>query len=390
LTNKSTYIAVRQIGLNLEAAMTSDRIHPLIAAALLAAAAIAAPASAQTPLPPPPAATAPAPAMDPAARKAVIEGAIATMNDKYVFPEKVPAIAQALRRKLSSGGFDAVTDPDAFADAVNAVIAPVAHDKHLHLAWSPEPLPPMGAGGEPDAAMIARHEAMMRRINWAIPKAEVLDGNIGYLKMDAFPRPQNAGPTLAAAMAFLQYTDALIFDLRDNGGGDPGMVAMAVSYLVPPETEINRFHGRGDAVDRQIWAYPYVPGGRWSTDKPVYVLTSSRTASGGEEFAYDIQQMKRGTIVGASTWGGANPGGFLPIDRHFGIFVPMGAAVNPISKTNWEGVGVKPDVAVDPAIALETARRMALEKLIAGATGQRAAELKALLQPPPPAAANPR
>jgi hypothetical protein len=328
--------------------------------------------------------------MDAAARKAVIEGAIARITDKYVFPDKTPAIAQALRRKLSSGGFDAVTDPHAFADAVNAVIEPVAHDKHLHLEWSPEPLPPMGAGGEPDAAMMARQQAMMRRINYAIPKAEVLPGNIGYLKMNLFARPQNAGPTLAAAMAFLQYTDAMIFDLRDNGGGDPGMVAMAVSYLVPPDTEINRFHERGKALDQQIWAFPYVPGGRWSTDKPVYVLTSNRTGSGAEEFAYDIQQMKRGTIVGGTTWGGANPGGFLPIDRHFAIFVPTGAAVNPISNTNWEGVGVKPDVAVDPAIALETARRLALEKLIAGATDERAMELKALLQPQPPPGAAPR
>ena len=119
------------------------------------------------------------------------------------------------------------------------------------------------------------------------------------------------------------------------------------------------------------------------------MLTSNRTASGGEEFAYDLQQMKRGTIVGGVTWGGANPGGLVPIDRHFAVFVPTGAAVNPISLTNWEGVGVKPDVAVDPAIALETARALALEKLIAGASGDRAAELKRLLTQQPPSGANP-
>jgi C-terminal processing protease CtpA/Prc len=230
---------------------------------------------------------------------------------------------------------------------------------------------------------------MVRRINYAIPKAEVLDGNIGYLKIDLFLRPQYAGPTVAAAMAFLQYSDALIFDLRDSGGGDPAMVAMVLSYVVPPHTEINRFHQRGGAADEQVWSLPYVPGGRWSTDKPVYVLTSGQTASGAEEFAYDLQQMKRGTIVGGATWGGANPGGVLPIDEHFAIFVPTGAAVNPISKTNWEGTGVKPDVAVSAAAALETARRLALEKLIAGATGARVEELKQLLQPRPPASPAP-
>jgi hypothetical protein len=365
--------------------MKPDRNRLFLAFTLVSAGVMASASNAQTP----PTAAAPAATIDSAGRKAVIEGVISRISASYVFPEKAPVIAKALRRKMSSGGFDSIADPKAFADSVNAVIASVAHDKHLGLSWSPEPLPPLGADGEPDAATIAIQQAMMRRLNFAIPKAEVLEGNIGYLKMNLFARAQNAGPTLAAAMAFLQYSDALIFDLRDNGGGDPGMVAMALSYLIPPETEINRFHQRGNPVDEQIWSLPYVPGGRWSTDKPVYVLTSGRTGSGAEEFAYDIQQMKRGTIVGGSTWGGANPGGFLPIDEHFGLFVPTGAAVNPISRTNWEGVGVKPDVAVDPAVALETARRLALEKLSAGATGDRALELQRLLEAQPAAGSKP-
>jgi hypothetical protein len=365
--------------------MRFDRIRFSLAAVLLSAGFMTMPLGAQTPPPAP----APAARIDSAERKAVVETAIARIEGAYVFPDRTRAIASALRRKLSSGGFDSIGDPNAFADSVNAVIQSVAHDKHLGLSWSPEPLPPLGAGGEPDPAMMAMQQAMMRRMNYAIPKAEVLDGNIGYLKMNLFARAQNAGPTLAAAMAFLQHSDAMIFDLRDNGGGDPGMVAMALSYLVPPQTEINRFHQRGKAVDEQVWSLPYVPGGRWSTDKPVYVLTSDRTASGAEEFAYDLQQMKRGTIIGGTTWGGANPGGFLPIDEHFAIFVPTGAAVNPISKTNWEGVGVKPDVAVDPAAALETARRMALEKLLAGATGDRAMQLRTLLQAVPAPVATP-
>jgi hypothetical protein len=365
--------------------MRLDRVVLLLAGVLAAPCVAAPPTGAQAS----PAPSASAPALDGAARKAVIEGAIAKIDARYVFPERAAAIAQALRRTLASGGFEAYGDPKAFADAVNRVLEPVAQDRHLRLFWSPEPLP-FGAGGGPDAAMMAEQQAMMRRRNYAIPRAEVLDGNIGYLKIDLFARPQNAGPTLAAAMAFLQYTDALVFDLRDNGGGDPAMVAMALSYLVPADTEINRFHQRGNPIDQQIWALPYVPGGRWSTDKPVYVLAGGRTASGAEEFAYDLQQMKRGTIVGAVTWGGANPGGMGAIDRHFALFVPTGAAVNPISGTNWEGVGVKPDVAVDPALALETAKRLALEKLLAGASGERARELKRLLQVPSGPAPAPR
>ena len=355
--------------------MTPARLR-LLAPLLVSIGVLAAPSIAQMPSPD----TAAVVPMDAAAKKSVIETAIKRIDANYVFPEKVPAIAKSLRQKLAAGPLAAASDPKTFVAAVNDAIEAVANDRHLRLRWSPRPLPPLDANGEPDAAQMAAMQAMMRRANYAMPRAEVLDGNIGYLKIDGFARPQNAGATLQAAMAFLQYTDALIFDLRDNGGGDPGTVAMALSYLVPPETKINEFHQRGQAVNDQIWSFPYVPGGRWSIDKPVYVLTSKRTASGGEEFAYDIQQMKRGTIVGASTWGGANPGGFFPIDDHFAIFVPVGAAVNPISKTNWEGIGVKPDVAVDPATALDTARRMALEKLASSATGERAEELRALLK----------
>ncbi|HEX5181696.1 MAG TPA: S41 family peptidase [Allosphingosinicella sp.] len=366
--------------------MELDRIGLLLVPALVSAGFACSPSRAQ----PPVAAPAAPPAFDAAARKALIEAAIARLDSDYVFPERVPAIARALRQRLSAGRFDALGDPKAFADAVNAVVEPVAHDRHMRLFWSRQPLPALDAGGEPDAAAIAQRQIMMRRINYGFRKVEVLEGNIGYLKFNFFARPRNVGPTLAAAMAFLQHTDALIFDLRDNGGGDPDMVAMMLSYVVPPDTEIDRIHRRDTPVDRQMWALPYVPGGPWSIDKPIYVLTSNETASGAEEFAYDLQQMKRARIVGGVTAGAANPGGFFPLDRHFALFVPTGAAVNPISRTNWEGVGVKPDVAVDPAIALETARRLALDALIAGATGERADALKALLQPPSPNAAGPR
>jgi len=330
----------------------------------------------------PPAASAPAARLDAAARKRVIDTAIAKMAESYVFPDKVPAITKALRTGLA-GKYRAISDPNAFAEAINADIESAANDRHLRLSWSADPLPPPPEPDKIDPAMLKQMSDIMARTNYAIPKVEVLDGNIGYLKIDGFMPAQEAGDTLAAAMAFLKNTDAMIIDLRDNGGGAPGTVAMAVSYFEPPRTLINSFHRRGNPVDDQMWTFPYVPGGRWSADKPVYVLTSKDTASGAEEFAYDLQQLKRGTVVGASTWGGANPGDFVPIDDHFALFLPSGAAVNPISKTNWEGVGVKPDVAVDPAAALDTARRLALQKLLEGANSERRSELQNLLSGKP-------
>jgi hypothetical protein len=344
---------------------------------LLASGAASAAPSGQAP---PASSPAPPPSVqiDAATRKKVIDAAVAKLTVSYIFPERVPAIAKALRGRLSSGAYDRLDDPKAFVDAVNADIQSAAHDKHMRIFWSERPLPPRDPKGQIDPAELARFQQMEAELNFRMPKVEVLAGNIGYLKMNAFDRPERAGPVFAAAMAFLAHTDAIIFDMRENGGGDPHMVSLAVSYLFPPDTLIITFHSRNEG-DQQMWSLPYVPGGRWSTDKPVYVLTSDKTASGGEEFSYDIQQLKRGTIIGGTTWGGANPGGVVPIDDHFGMFVPQGAPTNPVSKTNWEGVGVKPDVPVDPATALDVAWRMAMEKLIAGADGDRRARLEKLL-----------
>jgi hypothetical protein len=316
-------------------------------------------------------------------RKAVLEASLAEITANYVFPEKAPVITKALRRKLSAGGYDGINDSKVFAQTVTDDIAAIAHDRHLRLIWSATPLLQHGADNKPTSDAAVQDQVKWARHNYFIPKVEVFDGNVGYIKLNLFVDAQSAGSTLASAMAFVQHTDALIFDLRDNHGGDPGMVAMVVSYLVPPETRLDDIHRRGQSVDDQIWSFPFVPGGRWSTDKPVYVLTSNETGSGAEAFAYDLQQMKRGTIIGGSTWGGANPGSVFAIDQHFEVFVPTGAAVNPISKTNWDGVGVKPDVAVDPKEALEIARRMALGKLLTGATGDRRMEIERALSMQP-------
>lgn len=318
-------------------------------------------------------------AMDAPQRRTVLNDAIAKIAANYVFPDKVPAIAKALRWKLASGAYDRISDPAAFANAVSADIEPVAHDRHLRLLWSAAPHRASYVSTALTPAELAMVKARDARLNYMLPKAEVFPGNIGYLKIDGFMSAQDAGATLAGAMAFLQYSDVLIFDLRECGGGDPTMVATTLSYLIPPETQLNAFHQRGSAVDEQSWTLPYVPGGRWSTEKPVYVLTSKRTASAGEEFAYDLQQLKRATIIGEATWGGANPGLTMGIDEHFSIFIPTGAAVNPISKTNWEGDGVKPDVVINPAVGLETARHLAVEKLLEHAKDQQRTALLKLL-----------
>ena len=300
-------------------------------------------------------------------RRQVAEAVAAKVQADYVFPEKAAAAARLVRKRTASGAYDRAAGDKAFVEALTSDLYSVTQDKHLVVRWSSAGYPPMDDAA---AAGPAAHAAELRetkRSNFAIPRAEVLAGNVGYLKIDQFHAAEDAGATLSAAMAFLANTDALIFDLRDNRGGDSATVALAISYLVPPQTQLVSFRSRGAAKEEQSWSVPFVPGGRWSTSRPVYVLTSGKTFSAGEEFAYDLQQLKRGTIVGARSRGGANPGVIHLISDHFRMFVPNEAAINPVTRTNWEGVGVEPNVAVSPAQALATAHRLALHALLAKA-----------------------
>ena len=169
------------------------------------------------------------------------------------------------------------------------------------------------------------------------------------------------GDTAAAAMTFLANSDAVIVDLRKNGGGHPGTVILLCSYFFDEPTHLNDIYTRTTDTTRQYWSHPSCPARSWS-GKDVYVLTSSRTFSGAEEFAYNMQSQKRGTIVGETTGGGAHPTRGFRVTDHFGVGVPFARSINPVTKTNWEGTGVKPDVAVPADQALLTAHLMALKK----------------------------
>ena len=178
---------------------------------------------------------------------------------------------------------------------------------------------------------------------------------------------------------FLGNTDAIIFDLRKNGGGDPAMVALICSYLFGPEpVHLNDLHwreGKGERVE-EFWTLKDVAGKRY-TGKDVYVLTSNYTFSGAEEFTYNLKNLKRATIIGETTGGGANPGGGNRLSEHFGVFIPTGRAVSPVTKTNWEGTGVEPDVKVPADQALKTAQLIALRKALDKTTDE---ELKGAIQ----------
>jgi len=306
--------------------------------------------------------------IDAATRAKVIDGAVAALNETYVFPETAKKMEEAVKAHQKKGDYESITDGDDFAKRLTDDFQAVGHDKHLHVMFSPAPLPDMEAQ-RPDAKRDAEERKEMERVNCGFNKAEILEGNVGYLKFDFFADPGICGPTAVAAMNFLANVDAIIFDLRENGGGDPKMVAFVSSYLFNERTHLNDLWTRKGDITDQYWTLPYVPGKRLD-GKPAFVLTSKETFSGGEEFTYNLKTLKRATIVGETTGGGAHPVRGHRITEHFGIGVPFARAINPITHTNWEGTGVEPDVRVTAADALTTAQKLAAEKLAAKPANQ--------------------
>jgi C-terminal processing protease CtpA/Prc len=206
---------------------------------------------------------------------------------------------------------------------------------------------------------------MGRLDNFGIRRVERLDGNVGYLDLRRMAVPANAGPAIAAAMELVAGTYALIIDLRYNGGGAAEGVALWCSYLLPeePPVHLNDIFHADTGETRQFWALPYVPGTRF-VDRPVYVLTSRRTFSGGEELCYNLQALGRAELIGETTGGGAHPTRGFRISPAVHIGVPFARSINPVTGTNWEGAGVVPDVAVPAEEAYDVAYAKALRHVL--------------------------
>jgi retinol-binding protein 3 len=300
--------------------------------------------------------------LDATTKARVIDGALARLNEFYVSPELARQMEEAIRVRQKKGEFDSVTEGSMFAAVLTQDLREVSHDKHLGVNFSSVPLPEQPPDAKPSPEALAAMRKQMERTNCGFENVQVLADNVGYVKFNMFADPDICGPTAIAAMNFLANADAAIFDLRANGGGDPRMVSLICSYLFAEPTHLNDIWERKSDTTQQYWTLPYVPGKRLDT-KPAFVLTSKQTFSGAEEFAYDLQNLKRATIVGETTGGGAHLVRGDRIDAHFMIGVPFAKAVNPISKTDWEGTGVIPDVKVPSDEALSTAEKLAAQKL---------------------------
>lgn len=295
--------------------------------------------------------------LDAAHRKALVDRTIANLRQYYFDRDVAQKTVQALLAHEKGGDDNAVAEGGAFADLLTRQMRDASHDMHLIMEYSRERLPDHPP--KQTSESLARYRKAMEQENCMFKKAEILPHNIGYLKLNFFPDTSVCQSTATTAMASLNHADAIIFDLRDNTGGFENMVALIASYLFDhPEF---MYSPRGTPTE-QSWTRSPVPGNRLA-DKPVYVLTSASTWSGAEQFSYDLKVLKRATLVGETTRGGAHAGVFHRIDDHFGVGIPEVKPINPFGTTDWEGTGVEPDVKVEAANALEIAEKLAESKL---------------------------
>ena len=302
--------------------------------------------------------------IDSEARVQITSALIKEMNTTYIFPEIAKTTGQLLLDKQKSGAYEGLTQPEKFASVLTTDLQNGSHDRHFRVFYSEQPIPDQHEVNQPSKVEEAVMAERAKSQNYGIHSIEHLPGNIGYLALNAFVTVKYSRKAIAAAMTALASSDALIIDMRKNGGGDPHTVAFLASYLFDKRTHLNDFHLRKGSGIMEFWTEEMVPGTKYGQNKDVFVLTSRRTFSGGEELSYDLKNLKRAILVGEATGGGANPGGIKKISEHFAAFVPDGRPINPITKTNWEGTGVIPDVIVPVQDALLVAQRLALKKLI--------------------------
>ena len=231
--------------------------------------------------------------LDDAERKKVIDGVETNLKEYYIEPALAQQMADALKAHAARGDYDAISDGDAFASRLTKDMQEVSHVKHLNVNFSPFKMPPRT---EPTPEEEARFHRQMEHNNCAFDKVEILPNNIGYVKFDGFMDASFCGPTVVAAMGFVAHTDAIIFDLRQNGGGQPAMVTLIASYLFDRPTHLIDIYNRKEDSTTQNWTLSYLPGPRLAK-QPVFVLTSKRTFSGAEEFAFDLKMYAQSRSV---------------------------------------------------------------------------------------------
>jgi hypothetical protein len=302
--------------------------------------------------------------LDPAMRAKAIDALVAKLNDHYVFPDKARKMTAFLRRQQQEGKYDGIDNGYRLAKQLTADLHGVARDLHMRVGYHPA----MVMSDEADrpaqgASFLTR---LMQRRPASARGVELvgrLGNDIGYLKITSFPDARLMRDKFAEAMNDLAGTDGLIMDLRGHRGGDPLAVVSSISYFVDGRTRLNDIWERDTGNTVQHWTEDKLAGRRYGARKPVMILVDSGTGSAGEDFAYTMQALKRATVIGERTWGGAHPVRTYRLGGHFYASIPNRRSISPITGTNWEGVGVTPDIDASPDSALAVAKDLMLRRL---------------------------
>jgi len=293
-------------------------------------------------------------------RAVVIDAVLSKLAVLYVDPEVARNMGVAIRAHQEARRYDGVTNGEEFARVLTGDLQSVSGDKHLVVEFAAT------RSGETEGEVPPEPPAVSRPRDsrgCSVVNVATLDGNVGYAKLNEFRSPSVCAEPAAAVLRLVADCDALIFDLQDNLGGDPTMVAFMLSYLFSKPTHLTDIYERRTNVTYESWTKPFVPGPRF-LDRPVFVLISRRTFSAAEEFAYDLQMLGRAAVVGEASGGGAHPAESFPVNGRFSVVVPVGRYINPVSRTNWEGRGVIPDIRVPERVAVQAAYREALRQLV--------------------------
>lgn len=298
-------------------------------------------------------------------KQQVIDSIMLFMADYYVFPDVGKEMGDYLQKRLKTGEYDKINDYMEFGATLSEDLQSVSNDKHIGVRYAPEMIAMINKAEEDEnnKELEDLEKRQAEYSNYNFKEIKVLPGNIGYLKFNSFMHASESGATAVAAMNFLAHTDALIIDLRDNGGGSPSLIQLITSYFFEGVEHLNSFYIREGDQTHQFWTLPYAPGPKM-LDTELFILTSSGTFSGAEEFTYNLKNMERATVVGETTGGGAHPVSRYLINDNYMVSVPFGRAINPITNSNWEGTGIEPDVKTSRAEAFDKAYLLALEKLM--------------------------
>lgn len=318
-------------------------------------------------------------------KREVVYSVASIMKEKYLYPRIGERMAEFLISQYEKGEYNNLSEVKPFCSRITSDMRSIDNDKHLWVFYSPEEAYEVKAYHnlvpEDEVNKINdQYYEIDRRENFGYKKVEILDGNVGYLDLEYFTNSDTTEQALKGAMQFLSNSDAIIIDLRNNGGGQGSQYLPSYFFA---EGELINLGGclcRDSSLNVESWTLSRIEGKRMP-ETDLYILTSSKTFSAAEGFAYSMQSLKRGVVVGESTKGGAHPVDILIVKGGILTQFPICESFNPITKTNWERVGVKPDIKTSSESALKIAHITALENIMKKSSAiDHKAELKLLIE----------